>query len=74
MIPVLAILEARGGELGLKHPWQFLWVTGGLSGLLDNAPTYLIFASMANGLTGTEAVRPDQLLRATAGAFTWRRS
>ncbi|MGB4781429.1 MAG: sodium:proton antiporter [Candidatus Methylomirabilis sp.] len=28
MIPALAILEARGGDLGLKHPWQFFWVTG----------------------------------------------
>jgi Na+/H+ antiporter NhaD/arsenite permease-like protein len=69
MIPALAILEAQRGELGLKHPWQFFWVTGGLSGLLDNAPAYLIFASMASGLMGTETVRLDQLLRAIAGGL-----
>ncbi len=69
MIPALAILEARGGDLGLKHPWQFFWVTGGLSSFLDNAPTYLTFASMASGLIGTEAVRLDQLLRATTGGM-----
>lgn len=69
MIPALAILEARGGDLGLKPPWQFFWVTGGLSSFLDNAPTYLIFASMASGLMGTEAVRLDQLLRATTGGL-----
>jgi Na+/H+ antiporter NhaD/arsenite permease-like protein len=69
MIPALAILEARGGDLGLTHPWQFFWVTGGLSGFLDNAPTYLTFASMASGLMGTEAARLDQLLRATTGGL-----
>src|SRR5665648_918248 len=31
MIPALAILEARGGELGLDQPWQFFWSTGVLS-------------------------------------------
>jgi Na+/H+ antiporter NhaD/arsenite permease-like protein len=50
MIPALAILEARGGELGLDQPWQFFWVTGALSSFLDNAPTYLTFASTAQGL------------------------
>ena len=69
MIPALAILEARGGDLGLKHPWQFFWVTGGLSSFLDNAPTYLTFASMASGLMGTEAVHLDQLLQATTGGM-----
>jgi len=69
MIPALAILEARGGELGLKHPRQFFWVTGGLSSFLDNAPTYLTFASMASGLMGTEAMHLDQLLRATTGGL-----
>jgi Na+/H+ antiporter NhaD/arsenite permease-like protein len=58
MIPALAILEARGGELGLKHPWQFFWVTGGLSSFLDNAPTYLTFASMASGLMGDGSRAP----------------
>lgn len=70
MIPALAILEARGGDLGLKHPWQFFWVTGLLSSFLDNAPTYLTFASMASGLMGTEAMHLDQLLQAITGGMS----
>ena len=52
MIPALAILEARGDELGLTQPWQFFWATGTLSSFLDNAPTYLTFTSTAQGLLG----------------------
>ncbi len=44
MVPVLAILEVKGGDLGLTKSWQYFWVTGGLSGFLDNAPTYVVFA------------------------------
>jgi Na+/H+ antiporter NhaD/arsenite permease-like protein len=54
MIPALAILRARGDELGLDQPWQFFWLTGGLSSFLDNAPTYLVFTSMAQGMFGLE--------------------
>lgn len=50
MVPALAILEARGGELGITRPWQFFLTTGALSSLLDNAPTYLTFLSTAQGL------------------------
>ncbi len=69
MIPALALLESRGGELGLTHSWQFFWVTGFLSSFLDNAPTYLTFASMASGLMGTEAAHLGKLLRAAAGGL-----
>jgi len=50
MVPALAILEARGGELGLTKPWQFFLTTGALSSVLDNAPTYLTFLSTAQAL------------------------
>ncbi|MGE0786814.1 MAG: sodium:proton antiporter [Sandaracinaceae bacterium] len=50
MVPALALLEARGSELGLSTPWQFFLVTGGLSSVLDNAPTYLTFLATAMGL------------------------
>lgn len=50
MVPALALLEARGSELGLDQPWQFFMITGSLSSLLDNAPTYLTFLSTAMGL------------------------
>ncbi|MBL8857012.1 MAG: sodium:proton antiporter [Planctomycetes bacterium] len=52
MIAPLAILNSRGAELGLVHPWQYFWATGGLSGFLDNAPTYLTFAAVACGQAG----------------------
>ena len=29
MIPALELLHARGGELGVREPWQFFWATGG---------------------------------------------
>jgi Na+/H+ antiporter NhaD/arsenite permease-like protein len=50
MIPALDVLRARGGELGVREPWQFFWATGVLSSFLDNAPTYLTFLALAQGL------------------------
>lgn len=50
MIPALEILRSRGGELGVHQPWQFYWLSGALSSFLDNAPTYLTFVSLAQGL------------------------
>jgi len=50
MIPALRLLEARGGELGVDAPWEFFWASGLLSSFLDNAPTYLAFASLAVGV------------------------
>ncbi len=55
MVPALALLEARGSELGLDQPWQFFLITGGLSSMLDNAPTYLTFLSTAMGLEFEQA-------------------
>lgn len=55
IIPALAILKA--GEAGhlafliraVREPWQYFWAAGILSSFLDNAPTYLTFASMELG-------------------------
>jgi Na+/H+ antiporter NhaD/arsenite permease-like protein len=68
MIPALQILNARGGELGLTQPWQFFWVTGALSSFLDNAPTYLTFASTASAVVGTDAANLGQLVATEEGA------
>jgi Na+/H+ antiporter NhaD/arsenite permease-like protein len=46
MVPALKLVEAEGGRLGLTHNWQFFWATGLLSGVLDNAPTYLTFTAL----------------------------
>ena len=50
MIPALEILRARGAEFGVSEPWHFYWLSGLLSSFLDNAPTYLTFMSLAQGL------------------------
>jgi Na+/H+ antiporter NhaD/arsenite permease-like protein len=50
MTPAVELLHARGGELGVHRPWQFFWATGLLSSFLDNAPTYLTFLAVAQGL------------------------
>jgi Na+/H+ antiporter NhaD/arsenite permease-like protein len=65
MVPALKVLEARGAALGLAHPWQFFWATGILSSVLDNAPTYLTFASMAVGVLnqGGASLTADDLGR-----------
>ena len=50
MVPALSYLEERGASLGITEPWQFFWAAGALSSVLDNAPTYLTFASLASGV------------------------
>ena len=61
IFPVLAILQAgKSGALagvvalvsaspGVPDNFMVFWVTGVLSGFLDNAPTYLVFFSLAGG-------------------------
>ena len=61
MIPVLAMLKAGAegpfaavaravtGPDGQPLPWAYFWLTGVLSSLLDNAPTYLVFFNLAGG-------------------------
>jgi len=52
MIPALTLLEAKGGSMAINLPWQYYWVSGGLSGFLDNAPTYVTFVTLAASKTG----------------------
>ena len=58
MIPIIAILKAgNNGSLGfivslvskgdIFYDKMFFWITGVLSGFLDNAPTYLVFLNTA---------------------------
>jgi Na+/H+ antiporter NhaD/arsenite permease-like protein len=55
MIPCLLILKAgTDGQLAflikaVKEPVHYFWITGLLSGFLDNAPTYLTFFNTALG-------------------------
>jgi Na+/H+ antiporter NhaD/arsenite permease-like protein len=50
MVPALLYLEAAAPRLGVDTPARFFWATGFLSSFLDNAPTYVAFASVACGL------------------------
>ncbi len=71
MVPALLRLSAGGAGLGLTKPWEFFWVTGGLSSFLDNAPTYLVFFSLARGLGlqgGVAGIPPLVLMAISAGA------
>lgn len=64
IIPVLAILKAgMDGAMaplvalvsrtdGATNNAAYFWLTGGLSGFLDNAPTYLVFFQLAGGNPG----------------------
>jgi len=47
MVPALALLRQHGGRLNLNSPAEFFWLTGLLSAILDNAPTYLTFATLS---------------------------
>lgn len=47
MQPALEILNEQGPSLGIDSPMKFYWITGGLSSVLDNAPTYLVFFKTA---------------------------
>ncbi|MBI4238616.1 MAG: sodium:proton antiporter [Deltaproteobacteria bacterium] len=50
MVPALMLLREHGPSFGVTTPGQFFWATGLLSGVLDNAPTYLTFLSLGQGL------------------------
>jgi Na+/H+ antiporter NhaD/arsenite permease-like protein len=64
MQPPLQILRVQGPALGLVSPHHFFWATGGLSSLLDNAPTYVVFFTTAQSLGGSPLVAgvQEQLL------------
>ena len=49
MVPALDYLEFHATELGLGSEMKLFWLTGTLSAVLDNAPTYLTFLAAAMG-------------------------
>ena len=51
MMPALDWLQSNAGKLGNPAPGFFYWGSGGLSSLLDNAPTYLSFLTALLGAT-----------------------
>jgi Na+/H+ antiporter NhaD/arsenite permease-like protein len=71
MVPALDWLNLNAPLIGLRTPGQFYWASGILSGVLDNAPTYLAFLSTALGLHGLSPADHDQvgILIARHGRF-----
>ncbi len=50
MVPALILLKIHGHELGIQTPIQYFYATGFFSSFLDNAPTYLVFFTTAQGM------------------------
>ena len=63
MVPALDYVALHARALGLDTPMQFYWLTGTLSGFLDNAPTYLTFLAAAMGAEGLSHTNPADVLR-----------
>ncbi len=59
MTPVLDALRANADKFGISEPWHFFFLTGVLSSFLDNAPTYLTFFALAQGLTEKFSLAPS---------------
>lgn len=84
MQPVLQMLNVYGPKMGFAAPGEilglgvppvhkFYWVTGGLSSVLDNAPTYLVFFETARSIPSTggptiAGVLESQLIAISLGA------
>jgi len=68
MTPALMLLAAL--PPAAWTPAQLLWTAGGLSGVLDNAPTYLTFATLADpgGPAALAAAQPKLLEALSCGA------
>jgi Na+/H+ antiporter NhaD/arsenite permease-like protein len=67
MVPALQILNQQATVWNLHKPWQFFWLTGGLSSFLDNAPTYLTFAALGTGTIGGSVENLGALLHSALG-------
>ena len=66
MIPALDYLEYHADSLAQTlgmGSFHFYYLTGILSSLLDNAPTYLAFLSVELGMHGGSVTNPEDVLR-----------
>jgi Na+/H+ antiporter NhaD/arsenite permease-like protein len=70
MMPALDWLGLHSNDLlgNSPSPGVFFWGTGGLSSVLDNAPTYLGFLSALHGVAGAGDVA--ELVGQNAGALS----
>jgi len=58
MVPVLDHMQLHARDLAIDTPAKFYWITGALSAVLDNAPTYLTFLANALGRAGLSIEDP----------------
>ncbi|HEX7549425.1 MAG TPA: sodium:proton antiporter [Candidatus Methylomirabilis sp.] len=74
MTPAICLLKAHGLETGVTEPWQFYWMSGGLSSFLDNAPTYATYFALGQGVTkGLLVSHPDlPVVMTTTGPIAWK--
>lgn len=56
MIPALGYIAEHGSEFGLTRPLQYYVMTGFLSSVLDNAPTYATFFELSRVGIGATSV------------------
>lgn len=79
MIPAIAILRAGSeGALaglvglvshdGVADTAMYFWLSGGLSSVLDNAPTYLVFFNIAGGDAQALMLQVHTLMAISAGS------
>lgn len=73
LVPIELGLGHHARELPLQTSWQLFWVSGGLSALLDNAPTYAVFAALGRGLSRGQpdlvaGIEPLKLAAVSAGS------
>jgi len=71
MIPALILLKLHGHELGLDSPIKFFYASGAFSSFLDNAPTYLVFFTTAQGTMSVQEFilsKPLELAAVSSGS------
>jgi Na+/H+ antiporter NhaD/arsenite permease-like protein len=67
MVPMLDYMQQHARDLAIDTPAEFYWITGGLSAVLDNAPTYLTFLANALGRGGLSIEDADAVRQFLAG-------
>ena len=73
VIPALSILKKNQEIFADMSSRMYFWLTGSLSGFLDNAPTYLVFFEAAGGQSNVTNLMHDEndvwiLLAISSGA------
>lgn len=69
MVPALGYLSVHGAGMGINTPTALYFATGGLSAVLDNAPTYLNFLQLAVGPEEINAGSIGQLISTRVGVL-----